>query len=76
MCFSAEASYTAAALLLPAGALASQRAYQANRKYLAIAALPLLFGFQQFCLTNCSRSIVASWRAAATSVKKSSLVGR
>src|SRR3990170_8849694 len=47
MCFSAEASYTAAALLLPAGALASQRAYQANRKYLAIAALPLLFGFQQ-----------------------------
>ena len=47
MCFSAEASYTAAALLLPAGALASQRAYRANRKYLAIAALPLLFGFQQ-----------------------------
>lgn len=47
MCFSAEASYTAAALLLPAGALASHRAYQANRKYLAIAALPLLFGFQQ-----------------------------
>jgi uncharacterized protein DUF6629 len=47
MCFSAEASYTAAALLLPAGALASQRAYKANRKYLAIAALPLLFGFQQ-----------------------------
>lgn len=47
MCFSAEASYTAAAFLLPAGALASQRAYQANRKYLAIAVLPLLFGFQQ-----------------------------
>lgn len=47
MCFSAEASYTAAALLLPAGALASHRAYRTNRKYLAIAALPLLFGFQQ-----------------------------
>ena len=40
MCFSAEASYAASALLLPAGALASQRAYRANRKYLAIAALP------------------------------------
>lgn len=47
MCFSAEVSYAAAAVLLPAGALASQRAYRTNRNYLPIAALPLLFGLQQ-----------------------------
>jgi hypothetical protein len=48
MCFSAEASYTAAAVLLPAGGFAIQRAYQTNRNYLPMAALPLFFGFQQF----------------------------
>lgn len=47
MCFSAEASYAAAAVLLPAGAVASQRAYKTSRKYLAIAALPFFFGMQQ-----------------------------
>ena len=47
MCFSAEASYTAAAVLLPAGGVAIQRAYRTNRNYLALAALPLFFGLQQ-----------------------------
>jgi hypothetical protein len=47
MCFSAEASFTAAAVLLPAGGFAIKRAYQTNHNYLPIAALPLFFGFQQ-----------------------------
>ncbi|MBX9864964.1 MAG: hypothetical protein K2Y42_19655 [Hyphomicrobium sp.] len=47
MCFSAEASYTAAAVLLPAGGFAIQRAYHTNQNYLPIAALPLFFGLQQ-----------------------------
>ena len=47
MCFSAEVSYAAAAVLLPAGALASQRAYRTNHNLLPIAVLPFLFGLQQ-----------------------------
>ena len=47
MCFSAEASYTAAALLLPAGAIGVQRAYRTDRRYLPLAALPIFFGLQQ-----------------------------
>lgn len=47
MCFSAEASFTAAALLVPTGALSLYQAWHADRRYLALCALPLLFGFQQ-----------------------------
>ncbi len=47
MCFSAEASFAAAAILLPAGVAAIQRAYKTDRRYVPIAALPLLFGIQQ-----------------------------
>lgn len=47
MCFSAEVSFTAAAILLPAGLAAIQRAYRTDRRYIPIAALPLLFGVQQ-----------------------------
>src|SRR3972149_9895952 len=47
MCFSAEASYTAAAVLLPAGGFAIQRAYETNPNSLPIAALPLFSGLQQ-----------------------------
>ena len=47
MCFSAEASFTAAAILLPAGALGMQRAYRIDRRYLPFAALPVFFGLQQ-----------------------------
>ncbi len=47
MCFSAEASFTAAALLLPAGAVSVTKAYRTDRRYLAICALPFLFGLQQ-----------------------------
>jgi hypothetical protein len=48
MCFSAEVSYSASAILLPMSGLAIRRAYRTDRKYLPIAALPLLFGLQQF----------------------------
>lgn len=47
MCFSAEASFAAAAVLLPAGAVGLRRAYQSDRRYLAFAALPVYFGLQQ-----------------------------
>ena len=47
MCFSAEASFAAAAVLLPAGAVAMHRAYERKRQYLPFATLPLLFGLQQ-----------------------------
>lgn len=48
MCFSAEASFTAAAVLAPAGAWSVHRAFRSDRRYLAVAALPFLFGVQQF----------------------------
>ena len=48
MCFSAEVSFGAATVLIPAGGLAIYRAYNHERRYTAIAALPMLFGIQQF----------------------------
>jgi hypothetical protein len=47
MCFSATASFTAAAVLLPSGGLSVYRAWRGDRRYLALGALPLLFGLQQ-----------------------------
>lgn len=47
MCFSAEASLTAAAVLMPAGAIAIHRAHCTKRSYMAFAALPMFFGLQQ-----------------------------
>lgn len=47
MCFSAEASFTAAAVLVPVGAVTLYGAYVRKPRYLAIAALPLFFGLQQ-----------------------------
>lgn len=47
MCFSAEVSYAAAAVLLPLGTVSIYKAYQTDRRYLAICTLPLLFGLQQ-----------------------------
>lgn len=47
MCFSAEASFTAAAVLVPAGAATVYGAYRRNPRYLPIAALPVFFGLQQ-----------------------------
>lgn len=48
MCFSATASFATAAVLVPTGAFTIQRAWTTDRRYLAIGALPLLFGLQQF----------------------------
>lgn len=47
MCFSAEASFTAAAVLIPLGGVALARAVKVAPKYAPLCALPLLFGFQQ-----------------------------
>lgn len=47
MCFSAEVSYAAAAVLLPLGTLSIYKAYRTDRRYMAICTLPLLFGLQQ-----------------------------
>ena len=47
MCFSATASFTAATLLLPAGVVSVTKAYRTDRRYLAVCALPFLFGLQQ-----------------------------
>lgn len=48
MCFSAQVSFVAAAVLAPAGVFAMHRAYGVDRRYLALATLPLLFAAQQF----------------------------
>ena len=47
MCFSATASFTAATLLIPAGVASGYKAYQVDRRYIALCALPFLFGLQQ-----------------------------
>lgn len=47
MCFSAEASFIAAAVLVPTGMLTMVRAYNTDRRYFPLAALPFLFGLQQ-----------------------------
>lgn len=47
MCFSPEASFTAAAVLLPAGLVGIHRAARTDVRYVAICALPSLFGLQQ-----------------------------
>lgn len=49
MCFSAEASLAAGAVLLPAGGYAAAVAWRRDRRYLPVAATPLLFGVQQLC---------------------------
>ena len=48
MCYSVEASFTTAAVLLPAGLICLKRAVEINRSYWAFAILPFLFGLQQF----------------------------
>lgn len=47
MCFSATASFTASALLLPVGLYCAKKAYEIDKRYLALAAVPFLFGIQQ-----------------------------
>ena len=48
MCFSPEVSFTAAAVLVPAGGYAMAQAWRTDRRYLTLCTLPLLFGVQQF----------------------------
>jgi hypothetical protein len=47
MCLSAEVSFAAAAILIPSGTVAIYCAWRYSHRYLAIAALPALFGLQQ-----------------------------
>lgn len=47
---SAEASYAAAAVLIPAGVVAIRRAAKVSTDYVLIAALPMLFGLQQLAV--------------------------
>jgi hypothetical protein len=47
MCFSAAASYGVAAVVLPAGAYCAEAAWRKDRRFLLLAAVPVLFGLQQ-----------------------------
>ena len=47
MCFSAAASYGVAAVLLPTGAYCAEAAWRKDRRFLPLAAVPVLFGLQQ-----------------------------
>lgn len=47
MCFSATASFTAAAILVPAGLYCLKKSNDIDQRYWALAMLPLLFGLQQ-----------------------------
>jgi hypothetical protein len=50
MCFSAEASFGMGTALIPAGIYCVRKAWlRAGRAYLPLAAVPILFGVQQFC---------------------------
>jgi hypothetical protein len=49
MCFSAEASFAAGTLLLPAGYYCVHVAVRRRPAYLPLAVVPLIFSFQQFC---------------------------
>jgi len=47
MCFSATASFVAASVLVPVGIYCLRSSNQVDRRYLAFAMLPLIFGMQQ-----------------------------
>jgi len=49
MCFSATASFTLGAALIPAGAYCVYQACVKKPSYLGLATVPLLFGIQQIC---------------------------
>ena len=48
MCLSAPVSFAAAAVLLPAGAYTVHTALKTDRRFSALAALPIMLGLQQF----------------------------
>ncbi len=47
MCFSANASFAASAVLVPVGLYTLARSFRVDKRYLLLAAYPLLFGLQQ-----------------------------
>jgi hypothetical protein len=48
MCFSAQASFAAGAVLVPAGLYCTRVALRTRSAYLPLAVVPILFGLQQF----------------------------
>ena len=49
MCFSAEASFGSAVVLVPAGIYCLRRAIPMNPSFIPLATVPIVFGVQQFC---------------------------
>lgn len=47
MCFSSTASFVAGGVLIPLGGVALAQAWRTDRRYLVLAAFPVLFGVQQ-----------------------------
>ena len=70
MCFSATASFMAAGVLMPAGAIGVYRASKVDQRYIGIEMLPVLFGIQQL-----SEGVVwvAGEQADASLVRQASL---
>lgn len=52
MCLSQNVSFAASGLLLASGAFATAKAWQINRRYLAVAVMPIFAGLQQFMEGN------------------------
>jgi len=65
MCFSATASFTSAALLIPAGMYCLIKANSLDKPYWAFAMLPLLFGLQQIIEGGIWLSLQADDQSAA-----------
>jgi hypothetical protein len=59
MCFSATASFTASALLVPAGLYCLKEARHVEKPYWLLAVIPLLFGIQQFVEGNLWLAVAA-----------------
>lgn len=69
VCFSATASFAASAILAPVGLYTLGLSWRGDRRYLALAAYPLLFGIQQaiegFAWLSIESGVTASIQAAA-----------
>ena len=65
MCFSAIASFVAGAVLIPLGGVALANAWKTDRRYLTLAAFPVLFGLQQIAEGFVWRSLEDPTRPAS-----------
>ncbi len=67
MCFSATASFAAAAILVPTGLYCLKKSNDIDQRYWALAMLPLLFGLQQLLEGGVWVALTAGDAAAARS---------